>query len=106
MAINLSVWESLESLRQFVYKSPHLETLRARKQWFEPIDGPILVLWWIPAGQIPTVAEAQGRLQHLREHGPTSHAFTFKTPFPAPDQQASHVDGLARNLLRIPIGLP
>jgi Domain of unknown function (DUF3291) len=92
MAINLSVWESLESLRQFVYNSPHLETLRARKQWFEPIDGPILVLWWIPAGQIPTVAEAQGRLQHLREHGPTSHAFTFKTPFPAPDQQASPVD--------------
>jgi hypothetical protein len=92
MAINLSVWKSLESLRQFVYKSPHLETLRARKQWFEPIDGPILVLWWIPAGQIPTVAEAQGRLQHLRVHGPTSHAFTFKTPFPAPVQQASLVD--------------
>jgi Domain of unknown function (DUF3291) len=92
MAINLSVWESLESLRQLVYSGPHLETLRARKQWFEPPDGPILVLWWIPAGQIPTVAEAQGRLQHLREHGPTPHAFTFKTPFPAPDQPTDALD--------------
>ena len=58
----------------------------ARKQWFEPLEGPILVLWWIPAGQIPTVAEAQGRLQHLKDHGPTAHAFTFRTPFPAPDE--------------------
>jgi hypothetical protein len=93
LAINLSVWESLESLRQFVYSGPHLETLRARKQWFEAPDGPILVLWWVPAGQIPTVADAQGRLQHLREHGPTPHAFTFKTPFPAPDQPTDAVDG-------------
>ena len=86
MAVNMSVWESLESLQQFVYKSRHLESLRARKQWFEPLEGPILVLWWIPAGQIPTVAEAQGRLQHLKDHGPTAHAFTFRTPFPAPDE--------------------
>ena len=94
MAVNLSVWESLESLLQFVYKSPHLETLRARKQWFEPIDGPILALWWIPAGQIPTVAEAQERLRHLKEHGPTPHAFTFRTAFRAPDEQAGTADGL------------
>jgi hypothetical protein len=86
MAVNMSVWESLESLQQFVYKSRHLETLRGRKQWFEPLEGPILVLWWMPAGQIPTVAEAQGRLQHLKDHGPTAHAFTFRTPFPAPDE--------------------
>jgi hypothetical protein len=94
MAINLSVWESLESLRQFVYKSPHVETLRDRQQWFEPIDGPILVLWWIPAGQIPSVADAQERLQHLKEHGPTPHVFTFRTPYPSPDQESGQADGL------------
>jgi len=86
MAVNMSVWESLESLEQFVYKRRHLETLRGRKQWFEPLEGPILVLWWIPAGQSPTVAEAQRRLQHLKDHGPTAHAFTFRTPFAAPDE--------------------
>ena len=84
MAINMSVWESLESLQQFVYKSAHVTTLRARKEWFEPLDGPILVLWWIPAGQIPSVIDARDRLQHLTEHGPTPHAFTFRRPFPPP----------------------
>ena len=86
MAINMSVWESMESLQQFVYKSAHVAPLRDRKQWFEPMEGPILVCWWVPAGHIPTVAEALDRLKHLKEHGPTAHAFTFRTPFPAPDQ--------------------
>ena len=88
MAINMSVWESLESLQHFVYKSAHVGTLRDRKQWFEPPDGPILVLWWIPSGQIPTVGDAQARLAHLRARGPTPHAFTFRSPFPPPDGQA------------------
>ena len=94
MAINMSVWESLEALQQFVYKSAHVGTLRDRQQWFEPIDGPILALWWIPAGHIPTVAEAQERLQHLKEHGPSPYAFTFRQPFPAPDAQSDPVPGL------------
>ena len=94
MAINLSVWESLESLQQFVYKSGHVDVLRGRKQWFEQIEGPILVLWWIPAGEIPTVREAQERLRHLKDHGPTPHAFTFRTPFPASDQRVGDVDRL------------
>ena len=88
MAINMSVWESLESLQQFVYKSAHVQVLRARKQWFEQLASPILVLWWIPVGHTPTVAEARERLAYLKDHGPTAHAFTFRTPFPAPDGQA------------------
>lgn len=94
MAINMSVWESLESLQQFVYKSGHVGVLRGRKEWFAPIDAPILALWWIPAGHIPSVAEARERLKHLEEHGPTPFAFTFRTPFPAPDAGTDTVDGL------------
>lgn len=92
IAINVSVWESLEALHGFVYRTAHVDTLRARKQWFEPMAGPMLVLWWLPAGQIPTVSEAQRRLQYLQEHGPTPHAFTFRTPFPAPAEDAGDVD--------------
>ena len=84
MAINMSVWESLDALQQFVYKSAHVAPLKDRKQWFEPMDGPILALWWVPAGHIPTVTEAQDRLAHLGQHGPTAHAFTFRNPFPSP----------------------
>ena len=85
MAVNMSVWESLDALQQFVYKTAHVGPLHDRKQWFEPIDGPILVLWWIPAGHIPTISEAMERLERLKQLGPTPDAFTFRTPFPAPD---------------------
>jgi hypothetical protein len=88
MAINMSVWESLEALQQFVYKSAHVSPLRDRQAWFEPIEGPILALWWVAAGHIPTVAEAKERLSHLAQHGPSPHAFTFRIPFPAPDAEA------------------
>jgi hypothetical protein len=93
MAINMSVWESLDALRQYVYKSAHVGLLRDRKEWFEPIEGPILALWWVPAGQIPTVAEALDRLEHLKVHGPTRKAFTFRTPFAPPDM-TSELAGL------------
>jgi uncharacterized protein DUF3291 len=88
MAINLSVWDSLDALQQFVYRSAHIAPLRDRQQWFEPIEGPILALWWVPAGHIPTVAEAIERLDHLKAHGPTAHAFTFRQPFPSPGGEA------------------
>jgi hypothetical protein len=93
MAINMSVWESLEALQQFVYRSAHVGPLRDRKQWFEPIEGPILVLWWIPAGHVPTVAEALTRLEHLKQHGPSPDAFTFRMPFPPQDGQHEDVAG-------------
>ena len=82
MAINMSVWESLEALKEYVYKSAHLGPLRDRKQWFEPIEGPIVALWWVPAGHIPTVQEAMERLEWLRERGPSPDAFTFNVHFP------------------------
>src|SRR5262245_14713441 len=98
MAINLSVWESFDALQQFVYRSAHVGPLRDRKQWFEPIDGPILALWWIPAGQLPTVGEAIERLRHLAEHGPSQSAFTFRQAFPAPDAAAGDVPALDLNI--------
>jgi hypothetical protein len=44
-----------------------------------------MALWWSPAGHIPTVAEGLSKIEALRRLGPTAEAFTFKTPFPAPD---------------------
>jgi hypothetical protein len=94
MAINMSVWESLETLQQFVYASAHVGPLRDRKQWFESIEGPILVLWWIPVGHIPTVAEGQERLRRLKERGPSPDAFTFRSPFPSRDAPRGEIAGL------------
>ena len=85
MIVNLTVWESIEALREFAYQSGHVEVLRRRREWFVPLDGPSLVLWWVPAGHRPTVEEARERLERLAADGPTPHAFTLKTPFPAAD---------------------
>ncbi len=94
MAINVSVWESIEALQQFVYRSAHAAPLRDRRQWFEPSDGPILALWWIPVGHIPTVAEAIERLELLKQRGPSPDAFTFRKPFPSPDAGTDDVTTL------------
>jgi hypothetical protein len=83
---NMSVWESPEHLRSFVYRSDHAKVMRQRKSWFERFDGVYLVLWWVPAGHIPTVNEAKERLAHLQAHGESPHAFSFASLFPSPDE--------------------
>lgn len=83
MLVNLSVWESIDTLRAFTYTSAHVGILRRRREWFERLPNAHLVLWWIEAGHIPTVTEAIDRLERLRREGPTPLAFTFRTPFTA-----------------------
>ena len=84
LIVNLTVWESLESLAAYVYEGFHAEVMRRRRQWFAHMREAYTVLWWVPAGVRPTVADAEQRLASLREHGPTPYAFTVKRAFPAP----------------------
>jgi len=79
--INMSVWRSLEALRAFTYTSAHVHVLRQRRSWFEQLAEAHLVLWWVPAGHIPTIDEAMERLARLRADGPSPTAFTFRAPF-------------------------
>ncbi len=82
--VNMSVWESLEALQAFVFKSDHVRVMRERAQWFEPPDAPITVLWWVPEGHVPTVDEGKKRLDLLWEKGPSESAFTFSKSFSPP----------------------
>jgi heme-degrading monooxygenase HmoA len=82
--VNLSVWESLEALADFTYRSAHTAVMRRRREWFHPMQELYLALWWVPAGHQPSLDEARARLAHLDEHGATSAAFTFRAPFPPP----------------------
>ena len=84
LIINLSVWDSVESLFDFVYRSGHIAVMARRREWFERPSRPHVALWWVPAGHRPSVEEAVARLDHLECHGPTPQAFTFKRRFPAP----------------------
>jgi hypothetical protein len=79
--INLTVWTSIEALADFAYRSGHVEILRRRREFFAVPTQPILCLWWIPEGTVPTPAEALARLEHLRAHGPTPTSFTFRHRF-------------------------
>lgn len=84
--VNLSLWTSVEALREFAHRGPHLEPLRRRREWFTHEGlAAYAVLWWVPAGHVPTTGEAAARLELLRTHGPGPRAFTLRQPYPAPD---------------------
>ena len=84
LLVNMSVWESLDALSAFVYRSDHRAVMLRRREWFERPADAFMVLWWVPADHTPTVDEAKQRLERLREHGPSQEAFTFRNPFPPP----------------------
>jgi hypothetical protein len=98
MAVNLSVWESVEALERFVYQTIHKRFYGRRQEWFDKMEGPHSVMWWVPAGHLPTVIEAKERLAYLSTHSPTDHAFgwesiaaaqLWKTARCAPDGRAA-----------------
>ncbi|MFG3289641.1 DUF3291 domain-containing protein [Streptomyces sp. NPDC048179] len=84
LLINCSVWESVEALRNFTYHSDHLRVLSRRREWFRRKTELHQALWWIPAGHLPSMAEALERIAMVREHGSGPMAFTFRDLHPAP----------------------
>lgn len=88
MLINLSVWESVDALFEFVYKTAHAEVMRRRYEWFEKPQSAHMALWWTPGDERPTTLDGTTRILHLSQHGPTASAFTFKERFPAPASRA------------------
>jgi hypothetical protein len=84
LIVNMSVWESLEALAEFVFRGFHAEVMRRRREWFALMREPYTVAWWVAEGDRPTIADAEERLACLREHGPTPHAFTMRSAFPPP----------------------
>jgi hypothetical protein len=87
MLVNMSVWESVESLREFTYGLRHLAALRVRAKWFEKLALPHYCLWWVPDGHRPSVTEGRERLEHYQKHGATPHSFWFSQCFPAPEEE-------------------
>jgi Domain of unknown function (DUF3291) len=82
--VNISVWENPDVLRQFVYRSDHVEVFMKRAKWFErPVEAH-MALWWVPAGDYPDAAEGKNKLDYLRAHGETKQVFSFKKMFEKP----------------------
>lgn len=83
MIVNMSVWDSVDSLKNFMFRTHHRDFMRRKGDWFHRLPEDTYVLWWIEADNIPTLEEAIERLEHLREIGDSPYAFTFKTNFTA-----------------------
>jgi hypothetical protein len=86
--VNMTMWRDADSLRNFVYKSPHTPIMKRRREWFSRMAEAYTCLWWVPVGHIPTVEEAAVRLNLIREKGPTPESFNFGEAFSAPDASA------------------
>jgi GNAT superfamily N-acetyltransferase len=77
--VNMSVWESVDALKAYVYRSEHMEFFRRRAAWFEQ-DAKRVALWHLPAGTIPELDEAVRRVEFLERNGATPYAFGFAKP--------------------------
>lgn len=84
MIVNLSVWSSVDKLRQFTYSSRHIDVVRRKTEWFKRFGRPHLVIWFVEKGIFPTAEEGIKRLAYLEKNGETSYAFTFKSSFKLP----------------------
>ncbi len=82
--VNFSVWEDLDALKNFMYRTDHVGFLRRRTEWFEPSPRVVTALWWIPAGTIPDIADGYERLAHLLANGPSEKAWPLTAPLPPP----------------------
>jgi hypothetical protein len=98
MIVNMSVWENVETLERFVWQTIHKPFYGRRPEWFDKMEKPHFVMWWVEAGHRPTIEEAKERLEYLTAHGPSDHAFgwesvpaaqLWKTARCAPDGQAA-----------------
>jgi hypothetical protein len=81
--VNMSVWDTPESLYEFAYRTVHRSFVQRRKEWFELFGAQYLALWWIEDGRYPNVGDGQRRLAHLERFGPTAWSFNYRRLFPA-----------------------
>ncbi len=102
MAPNLSVWTSVEALRDFMYRTDHVTYLRRRGDWFQHVEQPMTCGWWVPAGTTPSMADAMERLESLRAHGPTDFSWPLTQPRPQPRPQLAATEGVSVNKPLIP----
>lgn len=83
LIVNMSVWKDIDSLFQFTYQTAHVEIFKRRKEWFEKMAEMHMCMWYTSPNYLPSVQDAQERLDHLRNHGETPFSFSFKKRFTA-----------------------
>ena len=85
LLVNMSVWDSVDALKDFMFRTHHRDFMRRKSAWFYPSEVATYVLWWVPDNHIPAIEEAVSRLEHIRLYGASAYAFDFKKPFSKED---------------------
>jgi hypothetical protein len=75
--VNVSVWETYRALHDYTYRSPHRRFTRDRRDWFVRLPGFTTALWWVAAGERPSLEEGVARLAVLNRDGPSPRAFSL-----------------------------
>ena len=75
MISNLSVWDDVESLGNYVFNTVHARYYERRHEFFTAMASHHFVMWPVPDDHIPTLREAMERLRHLQANGSSDHAF-------------------------------
>ena len=75
VTVNLSVWVSVEHLKNYVYGGFHRDVFRRRKEWF---DSSGVVLWWVEQHDRPSLEDGKRRLDHYLAHGASEMGFGFR----------------------------
>jgi hypothetical protein len=77
MISNLTVWEGVETLEHFVWNTLHRQFYARRREWFEVIGRQHFVMWWVPEGHRPGLAEGLERLALLQAQDASERAFDW-----------------------------
>lgn len=77
----LSIWDDLESVTAYSYHGKHGAAFAKRKEWFETVDLPGYVVWWIEDEHKVEWPEAAERFESIFTNGSTAFAFNFMHPF-------------------------
>lgn len=78
--LNVSVWQSVDDLYSYAFRTDHQYFVKKRAHWFVPSTKRSFVMWTLSEGEaMPTPQEAFARLRHLEQNGPTAFAFDWKT---------------------------
>ena len=79
--VNMSAWESVDALWDFVYASAHLNVMRRRREWFERFESTYLASGGFQPARSRPSTRPRRAWRRWTTHGPTPYAFTFKKRF-------------------------
>lgn len=84
MIVNLTVWKTVEDLKNYIYNGDHLSVFVRKKEWFVAMKTAHMVLWYVKDGELPSAEEAKTKLDYLIQNGPSQAAFGFRHIFAPP----------------------